>query len=57
VIAIGDHAVIVGGLPGRALRLVAEWADLHRDELAADWERVLGGSPRSRSTLSPKITP
>jgi hypothetical protein len=36
--------VIVGELPGRALRLVAEWADLHRDELAADWERVLSGS-------------
>jgi Domain of unknown function (DUF4160) len=44
VIAIADHAVIVGELPGRALRLVAEWADLHRDELAADWERVLSGS-------------
>jgi Domain of unknown function (DUF4160) len=44
VIAIADHAVIVGELPGRALRLVAEWAHLHRDELAADWERVLSGS-------------
>jgi hypothetical protein len=41
VIAIDDYAVIVGELPSRALRFVAEWADLHRDELAADWERVL----------------
>ena len=45
MIAIADYAVIVGELPGRALTLVAEWADLHRDELAADWERVLSGSP------------
>jgi hypothetical protein len=39
--AIGDDPGIVGDLPGRALRLAAEWADLHRDELAADRERVL----------------
>jgi hypothetical protein len=27
-----------GELPVRALRLIREWADLHRDELLADWE-------------------
>jgi hypothetical protein len=27
-----------GELPTRALRLIREWADLHRDELLADWE-------------------
>lgn len=32
--------VIAGALPPRALRLVAEWAGLHRDDLTANWERA-----------------
>lgn len=43
LIAIGSGEVLVGDLPTRALRLVAEWADLHRGELEADWARVKGG--------------
>jgi Domain of unknown function (DUF4160) len=30
--------VLNGSLPGRALRLVREWAELHRDELALNWD-------------------
>ena len=44
VIAIDGTRVLVGELPGRALKLVAEWAALHREELEADWERVSGGT-------------
>jgi hypothetical protein len=44
VIAIDGTMVLVGELPGRALKLVAEWAALHREELEADWERVHGGT-------------
>jgi Domain of unknown function (DUF4160) len=44
VIAIDGQTVLVGGLPGRALKLVAEWATLHREELKADWELVHGGT-------------
>jgi len=44
VIAIDGTGVLVGELPGRALKLVAEWAALHRAELEADWERVSGGT-------------
>jgi hypothetical protein len=29
-----------GELPSRALRLVREWAELHRDELEANWARA-----------------
>ena len=29
--------VLRGGLPGRAMALVLEWAALHRAELAEDW--------------------
>ncbi|MBA2637755.1 MAG: DUF4160 domain-containing protein [Solirubrobacterales bacterium] len=32
--------VIRGGLPERALRLVREWASIHRGELDANWELI-----------------
>jgi hypothetical protein len=35
-----DGRLIAGSLPRRAQLLVAEWARLHRDELAANWERA-----------------
>jgi hypothetical protein len=43
VIAIEDLRVLVGGLPRRALKLVTEWASMHREDLQADWELVHGG--------------
>ena len=43
MIAIGSGEVLVGALPTRALKLVGEWAELHRDELEADWARARGG--------------
>jgi hypothetical protein len=46
VIMIESDEVLVGELPTRALKLVLEWADLHRGELEAAWERVKsGGTP------------
>lgn len=45
LIAIADSAVIRGSLSPRALRLVAEWAELHRSELAANWERAQRREP------------
>lgn len=30
-------------MPGRALRMVLEWLDLHRDELLENWERAQQG--------------
>jgi hypothetical protein len=38
-------SVIAGSLPRRALVLVAEWAVLHEDELAANWERARQDEP------------
>ena len=40
VIAITTLEVLRGALPDRALRMVREWASMHRDELAANWERI-----------------
>jgi hypothetical protein len=37
-IAIESSALMEGELPARALRLVTEWAGLHREELMADWQ-------------------
>ncbi len=31
---------ITGSLPRRALRLVYEWLDLHKDELLENWEQL-----------------
>jgi hypothetical protein len=35
--AIATGELLDGELPGRAARLVREWADLHRDELEDNW--------------------
>ena len=40
-----EGEVIVGWLPARALRLVTEWAQLHAEELAANWERARAEQP------------
>ncbi len=38
VIDIRELRVLRGSLPRRALALVLEWAEEHRDELSEDWE-------------------
>ena len=40
LVGIHDGAILRGDLPRTAGRLVAEWALLHRAELAANWERA-----------------
>lgn len=40
-----DGELIAGGLPRRALLLVGEWAQLHRDELTENWERARRDEP------------
>lgn len=45
LIVIETGAVFAGSLPGRALRLVREWLDEHRDELVANWERARAQQP------------
>ena len=36
-VAIDTGDLLDGDLPPRAVRLVKEWAELHRDELEEDW--------------------
>jgi hypothetical protein len=35
--------VIEGDLPGRQTKLVLAWAELHQEELIADWRLVING--------------
>ena len=41
MISIQDSKIIAGRLPNRAYQLAVEWAELHRTELIANWERAL----------------
>ena len=35
-----NEGIVTGSIPRRALRLVYEWLDLHKDELLANWQRL-----------------
>ncbi|MBM4383805.1 MAG: DUF4160 domain-containing protein [Deltaproteobacteria bacterium] len=39
---------VVGDFPSRALRLVREWANLHGDELIANWDAARQRLPLAR---------
>ena len=41
VLGIEPVEVISGSLPRRQQRLVEAWAELHEDELLADWNRLI----------------
>lgn len=43
--AIDNVQLIAGSLPRRQKRLVFAWAELHRDELLRNWERLQAGHP------------
>jgi hypothetical protein len=43
VIDIVTGEIVDGSLPTRQTKLVLAWAELHRDELMADWRLVMNG--------------
>ena len=43
VFSLNPIDMIAGSLPRRQRRLVEAWAELHVEELAADWERLQTG--------------
>ena len=45
VVAIETGDVLAGSVSARALRLVEEWAELHRDELMDNWELAREHAP------------
>jgi hypothetical protein len=48
VIEIRTLDVKMGNLPRRELNLALEWAELHRDELLANWRLIEEGLPFKR---------
>ncbi len=40
--------VVKGEMPARALRMILEWLDLHREELMENWERACKGEPLNK---------
>ena len=45
IIDIKTADIIEGELPRRALRLVQDWAELHKDELMKNWESAQSNNP------------
>jgi hypothetical protein len=45
LVRIDDGVLLAGSLPRTAGRLVQEWRLLHREELAADWQRARAFEP------------
>lgn len=51
-IEIATGAGLAGSISKRALRLVREWAEQYRDDLEANWERVVNSDqPKSIEPL------
>ena len=52
----GDHEISVeiesgrihGNFPPRALKLVLEWASIHKEELLVNWQRARQGQPLAK---------
>ncbi|MDR3251982.1 MAG: DUF4160 domain-containing protein [Tannerella sp.] len=40
-----QEGVVTGSMPQRALKMVFEWLELHRQELSDEWEKAQKGEP------------
>ena len=43
-----DEEIVKGNMPKRALKLVFEWMDLHKEELMKNWELARNGEPLNK---------
>lgn len=43
-----ESGEVTGRFPRRAIRLVLEWWELHREELMADWDLLQAGLPAAK---------
>lgn len=44
VVDIATRSIIEGSLPRRCRDMIAEWSELHEEELVAAWTALRGGS-------------
>ena len=40
-----DKGVVKGEMPGRALKMILEWLEQHKEELMENWEKAQKGDP------------
>ncbi|MGH9155621.1 MAG: DUF4160 domain-containing protein [Acidimicrobiales bacterium] len=52
-VAIDSLDAIAGSLPNSAMRLVREWGQLHRGELATMWDRAVAHQPLGKIEALP----
>lgn len=45
VIAIDNEEVLEGSLPNNKLKLVVAWAEIHKEDLLANWKLTINGQP------------
>ena len=43
ILSIPDGEILEGSIPGRKLKLVEAWMEIHSDELIANWELAASG--------------
>lgn len=44
IVSIKD-GVVKGEMPGRALKMILEWLEIHREELLSNWGKAQNGMP------------
>ena len=44
IVTISD-GIVKGEMPARALKMILEWLELHREELLSNWEKAQKGTP------------
>lgn len=44
IVTIKD-GIVKGEMPGRALKMILDWQEQHREELEDNWERAQHGEP------------
>ncbi len=40
-----DGELISGSMPKKQTKLISAWAEIHKDELLADWDLAISGQP------------
>lgn len=48
LVDIQAATVIKGSLPGRPLKMVLAWCEIHKDELMQNWELAKGNQPLNK---------
>ncbi|MCC8119527.1 MAG: DUF4160 domain-containing protein [Bacteroidales bacterium] len=49
IININD-GIVKGEMPGRAIKMILEWLDLHKEELISNWEKARLGQVLTKIT-------